>query len=87
MASKVSGGCYIFGFPTFCLSLDMFLRLQIRNLSTESGSLFSEVIHLIKVILIASAGKLPKIELIKKPPENNRRDILFCFSSNGYIKT
>ena len=37
----------------FSSSSDPFLRLPTRNLSTENSSKFSEVIHLIKVILIA----------------------------------
>ena len=38
---------------SFFSSSDTFLRLQTRNLSTERHSLFSVVIHLNKIILIA----------------------------------
>ena len=39
----------------FFSSSDTFLRLHTRNLPTEKRSLFSEVIHLIKTILIDPA--------------------------------
>ena len=37
------------------LSSDTFLRLQSKNLSTKNHSLVSEMVHLIKIILAASA--------------------------------
>ena len=37
----------MFVYPVSFLSSDLFLRLQIPNLSTKKCSLFSEVIHLV----------------------------------------
>ena len=50
----ISRVCYVFVCPAFFSSSDTFLFLQTQKLSTEKRSLFSEVIYLIKIILVIS---------------------------------
>ena len=67
----ISRVCYVLVCPAFFSSSDTFLLLRTQKSSTKKSSLFSEVIYLIKIILVipisnaASEGSFSTLKRVK----------------------